>query len=146
MPESAEEAYHRTEDLDPSWEIFQTLHSEGEQFPSMEKNLMDNDFMNKLEGNSSNVKNRLTRDSPFWEGIGVNSFVLRILKEGYVLSFVEEPSEFKTMASMYSKFVSDEIEELETTGRIREVIREEVHTVSPLGVVDNGSKLCLILT
>ena len=38
MPESAEEAYHRVEDLDPSWEISQTLHSEGEQFPSMDKN------------------------------------------------------------------------------------------------------------
>ena len=46
---------------------------------------------------------------------------------------------------MYSKFVSDEVKELEAIGRIREVTREEVPIVSPLGVVDNGSKLHLIL-
>ena len=105
--------------------------------------------MNKPEGDSSNVKNRPTRNSPFWEGIGANSFVSRILKEGYALPFVEEPqpSEFKNHGSksMYSKSVSDEVKELEATGRIREVTREEVHTVSPLAVVDNGSKLHLIL-
>ena len=76
------------ESLEPSWEISQTLHSEGEQFPGTEKNLMDNDFMNKLEGDSCNIKNRLTRNLPFWEGIRANSFVLRILKEEYALSLL----------------------------------------------------------
>ena len=134
----------------PSWEIIQTLHLEGEQqFPSTEKNLMDSDFMNKLEGDSSNVKNRPTRSSPFWEGMGANNFIFRILKEGNALPFVEEPqpSEFKNhgSTSKYSKFVFDVVKELEAMGHIREVTKEKVHTVCPLEVVDNDSKRHLIL-
>ena len=41
--------------------------------------------------------------------------------------------------------VTSEISELLSSGRIREVSRNDVHTINPLSVADNGDKLRLIL-
>ena len=42
-------------------------------------------------------------------------------------------------------FVTSEVKELLSSGRIREVSGEEVHVIKPLIVTDNGNKLRLIL-
>ena len=95
------------------------------------------------------VKGRLAKNIKFWEGINAGPWVLRIIKEGYALPFINEPepADFKNNASAHkhSDFVTSEIKELLSSGRIREVSREEVHVINPLTVADNGNKLRLIL-
>ena len=58
-----------------------------------------------------------------------------------------EPAEFKnnTSAHKHSDFVTLEVKELSSSGRIKEVAREEVHMINPLTVTDNGNKFSLIL-
>ena len=81
------------------------------------------------------VKGRLAKNIKFWEGINAGPWVLRIIKEGYALPFINEPepADFKNNASAH-KFWEN-----------REVSREEVHVINPLTVADNGNKLKLIL-
>ena len=95
------------------------------------------------------VKGRLAKNIKFWEGINAGPWVLRIIKEGYALPFINEPepADFKNNASAHkhSDFVTSEIKELLSSGRIREVSSGEVHVINPLTVADNGNKLRLIL-
>ena len=60
---------------------------------------------------------------------------------------VLEPAEFSNNASARrnSDFVTSEISELLSSGRIREVSCDDVHTINSLSVADNGDKLRLIL-
>ena len=43
---------------------------------------------------STNVKGRLTENIGFWETIGANPEILKILREGYRIPFFESPPEF----------------------------------------------------
>ena len=95
------------------------------------------------------VKGRLTENIQFLEKIGASDFILKVIREGYALPFVEvpEPAEFSNNASerRYSDFVTSEISQLLSSGRIREVSRNDIHTINPLSVADKGDKLRLIL-
>ena len=90
------------------------------------------------------MKGRLAENTQFWEEIGASDFILKVIQEGYALPFVEvlEPAEFSNNASARrnSDFVTSEISELLSSGRITEVSRN-VHTINPLSVADNGDKL-----
>ena len=104
---------------------------------------------NQLEPKLPPVKGRLAKSIKFWEGINASPWVLRIIKEGYALPFISEPepAEFKNNASAHkhSDFVTSKVKELLSSGRIREVSKEEVHVINLLIVADNGNKFRLIL-
>ncbi len=95
------------------------------------------------------VKGRLRENIDYWEKINASHWVLRILRDGYMIPFTRtpEPAEFQNNASAYkhSDFVALEIKELLQSRRIKEADRHNVHIVSPLTVADNGEKLRLIL-
>ena len=95
------------------------------------------------------VKGCLAENVQFWEKIGASDFILKVIWEGYALLFVEvpEPAEFSNNVSARrnSDFVTSAISELLSSGRIREASRNDVHTINPLLVADNGDKLRLIL-
>ena len=55
-----------------------------------------------------------------------------------------QPSFLIMQARRNSDFVTSEISELLSSGRIREVSNNDVHTINPLSVADNGDKLTLI--
>ena len=84
---------------------------------------------NHLEPKLPPVKGRLAKNINFWEGINASPWILRIIKEGYPLPFTNEsePVEFKNNASAhkYSNFVTSEVKELLSSGRIRKVSGEE---------------------
>ena len=52
---------------------------------------------------------------------------------------------YNALARKNSDFVTSEISELLSSGRIREVSHNDVHTINLLSVADNGEKLKLIL-
>ena len=97
------------------------------------------------------VKGRLAENIQFWEKIGASDFILKVIRDRYALPFVEvlEPAELSNnaLARRNSDFVhvTSEISELLSSGRIREVSRNDIHTINPLSVADNGDKLRLIL-
>ena len=95
------------------------------------------------------VKGRIAENIQFWEKIGTSDFILKVIWEGYALPFVEvlEQAEFSNNASARrnSDFVTSEISEMLSSWRIREVSRNDVHTINPLSVTDNGDKLRFIL-
>ena len=68
-----------------------------------------------------------------------------ILREGYALPFTKEPEPafFNNNRSALNnrEFVTMEILDLLSSGRIREVDISEVHTIKPLTVADTGEKL-----
>ena len=80
----------------------------------------------------------------FWEQMGASPWVLKILREGYSLPFVQQPPQvsFRNNKSALesSDFVTNEIYSLLEQGCIREVRRSEAHVTSPLSVVHNSSK------
>ena len=84
------------------------------------------------------VKGRLAENIQFWEKIGTSDFILKVIQEGYALPFVEvlEPAEFSNnpSARRNSDFVTSEIFEWLSSGRIREVSRNDVHTINPLSM------------
>ena len=87
---------------------------------------------------------------PFWEAIGANKFVLNIIANGYCLPFISVPPPtcFPNHASVrkHSDFVSDSVQDLLDRGCVVEASNmQDVMVCSPLGVVDNGKKLRLIL-
>ena len=90
----------------------------------------------------------------FWESIGASNWILKILREGYVLSFVKQPPkvQFQNNKSALSsaEFVTNEIKDLLKSGCIKEIDESEAHVISPLSVVHKSTKprfwLCLILT
>ena len=90
------------------------------------------------------VKDRLAENIQFWDKIGASGFILKVIREGYALPFKEvpEPADFSNDASARrnSDFVTSEISELLSSGRIREVS----HKVYPLSVADNEDKLRLM--
>ena len=85
----------------------------------------------------------------FWQSIGACKFVLKVIEDGYVLPLTSLPC-VKVMknhdsTSRHADFVSEAIEDLISRGCVRPALATEVTVCSPLGVVDNGKKLRLIL-
>ena len=110
----------------------------------------DSEFLADSSGDSlPNVKGRSQERLPFWKEIGAGNWVTRILRAGYALSFTKEPqpASFNNNRSALNnrEFVTKEILDLLSSGRIREVDIFEVHTINPLTVADNGEKLRQIL-
>jgi len=93
------------------------------------------------------VKGNLRKALPFWEDIGASEFVLSIISKGYYLPLRVWPcsKHIKNHKSctQHTEFVDRAIRELVEGGCAKEV--EQMHVCSPLGVVDNGKKLRLIL-
>ena len=106
-------------------------------------------FTEVLSHQSPSVKNRLTENISCWERRGASPWILKILREGYSLPFVQQPPQafFRNNKSALdsSDFVMNEIQSLLDHGCIREVKRSEAHVISRLSVVHNGSKPRLIL-
>lgn len=96
-----------------------------------------------------NVKGRLKAHISFWEHIGASSWVLSIIRHGYALPFVEEPSsaEFSNHQSALRNqaFVTGELDRLLKCGCIKEVPKKEAFVISPLGVDCQPTKNRLIL-
>ena len=96
---------------------------------------------------SPNVKDRLSKNIEFWHEIGASPWVLKVL-QGYAIPFLEMPpkASFKNKSALnHPDFVSSEVLNLLDLGCVKEISRNDVHVISPLSVVDNGSKLRLIL-
>ena len=110
--------------------------------------LCESDDQGELEGQGV-VVGSLARCKPFWETMGASEFVLRIICEGYLLPFVQlpRPKTVKNHSSAQCQFdfVTDSIRDLMERGCIKEVKSEEAVICSPLGVVNNGKRLRLIL-
>ena len=110
--------------------------------------LRESDDQGELEGQGV-VVGSLARCKPFWETMGASEFVLRIICEGYLLPFVQlpRPKTVKNHSSAQCQFdfVTDSIRDLMERGCIKEVKSEEAMICNPLGVVNNGKKLRLIL-
>ena len=115
----------------------------------IDSELRSNIFAEVLSPQSPSVKNRLSENISFWEKMGASPWVLKILREGYSLPFVQQPPQvsFRNNKSALeaSEFVTSEIYSLLEQGCIREVRRSETHVISPLSVVHNSSKPRLIL-
>lgn len=95
------------------------------------------------------VKGRLKNHSGFWERIQANRWVISIISDNYALLFIELPprNEMKNHKSAFEEetFVLEQIMELLSAGCVTETNQSDVHVISPLGVVRNGSKERLIL-
>ena len=85
----------------------------------------------------------------FWREMGASRFVMRVIEEGYLLPFVQlpVPKMIKNHASAHehAEFVSTSVEDLVRRRCVLPVNEADVVVCSPLGVVDNGKKLRLIL-
>ena len=84
-----------------------------------------------------------------WVKIGTSEFILRVIKEGYMLPFKNEPEKviLKNNKSALDNeiFVSEEIDKLIKKGCAVEV-HDEPHVVNPLTVAKNkAGKLRLVL-
>ena len=95
------------------------------------------------------VCERLKNCLSFWQAIDAGSFVLRVIRNGYVLPFVAlPPPKFMHNSGssvVHKAFVSESIDELLHAGSIAEVDKSSLVVCSPLHVVDNGKKLRLIV-
>ena len=98
---------------------------------------------------SSGVKGRLKENIVFWENIKASSWVLRVIREGYALPFVETPEKClhknHRSAVICKDFVESEITNLLQSGCIKEVLSDNVYIVSPLSVTSNNGNKRLIL-
>ena len=98
---------------------------------------------------SSGVKGRLKENIVFWEQIKASSWVLRVIREGCALPFVEIPEKRvhknHRSAVICEDFVKSEITNLLQSGCIKEVLSDNVYIVSPLSVASNNGKKRLIL-
>ena len=85
---------------------------------------------------------RLREGLQFWEGIGVSSFVLFVIREGFRLPLVAGPQR-KVMSKhgscvKHDQFVDEAVRELLVSTCVREVSSEKVDVCSSLGVHDSG--------
>ena len=100
------------------------------------------------ETNCVNIKYSLRRHVHFWEKVlKPSSFVLNVVKHGYILPLVAEPPMFyaknNRSSLRYRKFVEGAIGDLEKGGLIKEVDAQP-YCCNPLSVADKG-KLRLVL-
>lgn len=95
------------------------------------------------------VKNSLHRNILFWENIDANEFVLKTIKNGYVIPFLNNPPPMffrnNNSALVHSDFVNEAISELVNNGCVIE-IPFQPFVVNPLSVsVNSSGKKRLIL-
>ena len=95
-----------------------------------------------------NIKHSLKRHFCFWEKVlKPSSFVLNVVKHGYILPLTAVPPTFyaknNRSSIRHKKFVEGAIGELEKGGLIKEV-NAQPHCCNPLSVADKG-KLRLVL-
>lgn len=94
------------------------------------------------------MKGRLKAHVDFWQELGSSEFILNTIGQGYRLPFISVPPKamFKNNRSAIenSSFVKQAIDELLSSGRVREVFSPP-HVVSPLSVSCKGAKKRLIL-
>ena len=95
------------------------------------------------------VKGRLKNHLGFWQRIKANRWVISVISDGYAFPFLELPPrhEMTNHKSAFEEeaFVSGQIMELLSAGCVTETNRSDVHVISPLGVVKNGTRKRLIL-
>ena len=109
-----------------------------------------NEFINRIAplDPGSKVVGSLKRHIEFWERNGASDFILSTIRDGYKIPFFETPHSayFRNNKSSlnHKDFVSEEIENLLRTGRIKQVF-EPPTVVNPLTVAVNGAKPRLIL-
>lgn len=101
-------------------------------------------IVDNIEHNSIvKVKGRLRENITFWESIGASRWLLKVLREGYCLPFVELPKNMSNRnhksASCNSEFVSSEISKLLLSGAMVEVSSTDLRVCNPLGVAFNSS-------
>ena len=88
------------------------------------------------------VKGRLKNHLGFLQRIKANRWAISVISDGYALPFIKKKHK---SAFEEETFVSEQIMELLAAGCVTETNRSDVHVISPLGVVRNGSKKRLIL-
>ena len=86
----------------------------------------------------------------FWQNIGASNWLLRVIREGYCLPFVELPEvkffQNHKSALCNAEFAYAEISTLLKSGALVEVSPTDLHVCSPLGIAKNNSgKLRLIV-
>ena len=96
------------------------------------------------------VKDRLQENIAFWQNIGASNWLLKVIREGYCLLFVELPEakffQNHRSALCNAEFVSADISKLLKSGALVEVNPTDICVCSPLGVAMNSSgKLRLIV-
>lgn len=94
------------------------------------------DEQNKVVSISS-VKNRLKNNYEYWKSIGVNKFVLNVIKNGYAIAFISKlVSTFKNnnqTALQNAEFVTKAIKKLVDNNYVTEVF-DKPYIVNPLSV------------
>ena len=95
------------------------------------------------------VKGGLKKHLKFWQDIKANDFILDVVANGYRLPLAKEPplsfTKNNRSAFKHPQFVFQAIQDLVTTGAVREV-SEIPHVVNPLTVAENkADKLRLVL-
>ena len=101
-----------------------------------------------IEGENCTIKYSLRDHVNFWEKcLKPSSFVLNILRHGYIVPFTQHPPRFyaenNKSAFKHSQFVGRAIEKLLTSGFVEE-LPEPAFCCNPLTVADKG-KLRLVL-
>ena len=89
---------------------------------------------------------RLRERSQFWQGIGVSSFVMSVIRDGFRLPLLAvHVPQTKVMSNhgscvKHDQFVDEAVSELLASKCVREVSWEEGEVCSPLDVHDSGKK------
>ena len=95
------------------------------------------------------ARGSLARNVQFWEGIGACKYVVNVIRNGYALPFNSLPKPYvirnHKSAQAHASFVNESVEDLLERGCVQQVDEGDVIVSSPLGVVNNGKKLRLIL-
>ena len=85
------------------------------------------------------VKGRLKENVSFWEEIGASSSVISILREGYALPFISEPEpkifQNNVSALRNKEFVTNEVLNLLSSGRVREMSQNEIKVLRGILIV-----------
>ena len=91
---------------------------------------------------SKGVKHRLRNSVEFWRSIQAPDFIISTIKTGYVIPFVNAPSDLylknNLSACNNEDFVSGTVSELLESGCVRRVPFKPI-VVNPLSVAENSS-------
>ena len=134
------------------------LTSEGTSAPFHESNLLrniddsvsdlldftvENDLIETATASCIVVKGQLRENIAFWQSISASNWLLRVIREGYCLPFVDLP-EVKFLQNHKStlcnaEFVSSEKSKLVKSGALVEVNAANLFVCNPLDVARNSS-------
>ena len=104
---------------------------------------VENDLIETATASCVVVKGRLRENIAFWQSIGASNWLLRVIREGYCLPFVDLPdvkffqNHMSTLCN--AEFVSSEISKLVKSGVLVEVNAADLLVCNPLGVARNSS-------